>query len=424
MAVSENDGETIEESVIPVQLVRFSINGLFGYLNHTVNFPQISPDASQPEIMIVEGENGTGKTTIMKMIAGIIDGLDFDPFRAVPFNSAQLFLSTGQYIGVYRNEENADFPLTVTFDDISVTLVRDKERMNYSPAHSELINLFRGKALPLLKRIDFELLTIDRSLEIETKSAEVYVDPRTGEVRNRRRTRSLSNRVRDFLRDAQVNYRQFFQAAELELLPRILKRFESLEATLTVDDLKNRISVVRDRNGEINRFGLQSDETELETLSNLLDNPLYHNEQHALTLISSYIEIHENRSEARGLIARRLSLFEQIMDDFLVGKVVRIKSRSGLEILGSTGKLDERELSSGEFHFLFMMVAALLCQRTGTILAIDEPELSLHVKWQRKLVSALSKCSSGASPIFFLATHSTSISAAHAHSVQTLSAID
>ncbi|MGN6270450.1 MAG: AAA family ATPase, partial [Sphingomonas sp.] len=232
------------------------------------------------------------------------------------------------------------------------------------------------------------------------------------------------NRVRDFLRDAQVNYRQFFQAAELELLPRILKRFESLEATLTVDDLKNRISVVRDRNGEINRFGLQSDETELETLSNLLDNPLYHNEQHALTLISSYIEIHENRSEARGLIARRLSLFEQIMDDFLVGKVVSIKSRSGLEILGSTGKLDERELSSGEFHFLFMMVAALLCQRTGTILAIDEPELSLHVKWQRKLVSALSKCSSGASPIFFLATHSTSISAAHAHSVQTLSAID
>jgi hypothetical protein len=124
------------------------------------------------------------------------------------------------------------------------------------------------------------------------------------------------------------------------------------------------------------------------------------------------------------LIANRLVQFENIMDEFLVGKSVKINSRDGLSIIGTSGTLTERNLSSGEFHFLYMMVAALLCQRTGTIIAIDEPELSLHVSWQRRLVSGLSKCAAGASPLFFLATHATAISANHKYAVQQLSAIE
>jgi ABC-type dipeptide/oligopeptide/nickel transport system ATPase component len=67
-----------------------------------------------------------------------------------------------------------------------------------------------------------------------------------------------------------------------------------------------------------------------------------------------------------------------------------------------------------------MMVAALLCLQRGSIIAIDEPELSLHVTWQRKVVSARSRCAAGASPLFLFATHSAAIAAEHRDRVKEL----
>jgi predicted ATPase len=128
----------------------------------------------------------------------------------------------------------------------------------------------------------------------------------------------------------------------------------------------------------------------------------------------------QNRSQTRELIADRLIGFENIMDDFLVGKSVRVDGKTGLRIEAPTGNLSEIDLSSGEYHFLYMMVTALLCFRSGSIIAIDEPELSLHVTWQRKVVSALARCASGAAPLFLFATHSTAIGAEHTDRIKTL----
>lgn len=384
----------------------------------------MAADASKPEIMIIEGQNGTGKTTIMKMIGGIINGLDFDPFRQVPYSSAALSLTTGDKIEIRYDEKNADFPHVVTFRGHSVALAQDKEKSKYPDKIMESISIFRNEALPQLKKIDFELITINRSLSLDDTSSGFIIDPKTNEMRARRKQKDLARKVNDFLRDAQLNYRRFFQAGNLELLPRILKRFQNLNDENSTDSLLKRVRDIRERSDEITRFGLQTDDAELKTLEDFLLDPQYNQEAHAQSLLASYVEVHENRKEARDLIVVRLSQFEKIMDEFLVGKQVRINSKNGLEITGRKGPIGERDLSSGEYHFLYMMVSALLCERAGTILAIDEPELSLHVSWQRKLVSALSKCSSGASPLFFLATHSTAISSAHAHRVQTLSAID
>jgi len=424
MAVSEKEDEGLDTNP-GVSLESFSIEGLFGYLNHTITFPQMSPQASEPEILIVEGQNGTGKTTIMRMIAGIVEGLDFDPFRKVPFARAQLKLSTGDVLGVEFEADNPDFSLVATFRNHRVPLVRDRDHGSYTPSQQAAISAYRHEALPLLRGIDFELLTIERSLEVEAKSSgDLIMDPRTGDLRPRVRTKSLASRVRDFLREAQVNYRRFFQAEELELLPRILKQFSQPKLDYEPDSLLKRVNAIRDKNQLNARFGLQTDDEELETLASLLGNIEYRDEQHALALLASYVEVHENRSQARDLIALRLSLFETIMDDFFVGKKIRIAPRTGFEIISQSGRLSEKDLSSGEFHFLYMMVAALLCERTGTIIAIDEPELSLHVSWQRRLIGALSKCASGAAPLFFLSTHSTAISSAHRFAVQTLSTIE
>lgn len=171
------------------------------------------------------------------------------------------------------------------------------------------------------------------------------------------------------------------------------------------------------------RYGLQIDDTDLRSIERVLERTS-DEQADAFPIIATYVEAEETRNSARNLISKRLVEFEAIMDDFMIGKRIRLDARNGIRILTDEGALTEDDLSSGEYHFLYMMVSALLCERVGSIIAIDEPELSLHVKWQRKLVSALSRCAARASPLFILATHSVAISAEHRSAVHEISAVE
>jgi predicted ATPase len=419
-----------ERDLSPTSLyiVSFEVSGgIFGG-HHTIEFPKPPASGAEPGIVILAGRNGSGKTTILRMISGILANLDFNPFRQVPFDWARLSLSDGNQLHVKKTNDE-DFPLVVTFADTHAKLYKRREQDRYSPSQKKAINAMREATLPLLRQISFELLDIHRSLALrEVDTAEpIYrreiLERRYGFVtaRDVDQKPTLSNRVQRFMQEAQVNYRRFFAADELELLPRILKRFdESASKPATPEELRARVANVQSRFSTMKRFGLQTDDADLKTLSELLHSDKVHN-AHSLALIEGYVEMQESRHEARELIAKRLVEFEKLMDSFLVGKSVRIDARAGLEIRANGEELSETDLSSGEYHFLYMMVAALLCQRSGTIIAIDEPELSLHVSWQRNVIGALARCAAGASPVFLFATHSPAISAEHIDQVYSLS---
>jgi len=69
------------------------------------------------------------------------------------------------------------------------------------------------------------------------------------------------------------------------------------------------------------------------------------------------------------------------------------------------------ELSSGEKQLLIILGEALLQQEKAVIYIADEPELSLHVKWQETLTSSISRLNSNSQIIF--ATHSPDIVGGH-----------
>lgn len=69
------------------------------------------------------------------------------------------------------------------------------------------------------------------------------------------------------------------------------------------------------------------------------------------------------------------------------------------------------ELSSGEKQLLIILGEALLQQEQAYIYMADEPELSLHVKWQEALTSSISRLNPYAQIIF--ATHSPDIVNGH-----------
>jgi predicted ATPase len=76
-------------------------------------------------------------------------------------------------------------------------------------------------------------------------------------------------------------------------------------------------------------------------------------------------------------------------------------------LTGANTPIPLRALSAGEKHLLRLLVDTVRVEESSII--IDEPELSMHVDWQRSLVASMSQLNPAAQII--LASHSPEIMA-------------
>ena len=108
--------------------------------------------------------------------------------------------------------------------------------------------------------------------------------------------------------------------------------------------------------------------------------------------------------------------FIEVINQLFQRKEIRINERNQLYVTTQSGKeFSVQNLSSGEKQLLIIFGEALLQRQKAHIFIADEPELSLHVEWQEKLVSSLKILNPFAQLIF--ATHSPDIVGSYYKSV-------
>lgn len=111
-----------------------------------------------------------------------------------------------------------------------------------------------------------------------------------------------------------------------------------------------------------------------------------------LTILNSYLE-----ESGKSIIAEQGTLRFKVAD--------------------SSDIIDAYSLSSGEKQLLYTLLTVLLEEHQNYILILDEPETSLHVSWQRKLISSIKVLNPNCQII--MATHSPAIIADGYHSFVT-----
>lgn len=414
------------------QLDKFEVRGLFGQLDHDITFPTPLEGKPGPSLVILHGPNGIGKTTILRMLDGLMR-LNFNPFRRVPFKACSLQFTTGESIEVRPQQNDVLLSLSVCYDDLEVELhPRRPGALNEEDRGA--VEAFRQRFFRATDSLNFELIettrilgTLDSLDDVDYQSLAISSHSSARELERLRqafesnpkaraseRTKDLAARVQRFVREAQVNYRRFFSTNEPDLFPKILHSLADPEPrTVRAEDLLKRLRRIREEDQQARQLGLEPEQWEYEELATFLEERKGSPDMsHALTVLSAYVETLESRAAERQLIATRLRTFEDLVSEFFENKRVEIRPRGGFAILTDQGEeLSEEQLSSGEYHLLYLMVSALVTQRRGTVIAIDEPEMSMHLKWQRRLINALMECASNAEPQFIFATHSPDISA-------------
>jgi ABC-type ATPase involved in cell division len=111
-------------------------------------------------------------------------------------------------------------------------------------------------------------------------------------------------------------------------------------------------------------------------------------------------------------MASKMGLFESIVNSKLEHKVMGFDADNGLAFtsaIGDGAPIAPDQLSSGEQHLIVVTFRLLFEAEPGELVLVDEPEISLHVAWQRQFLDDLQRIAGLRELRFIVATHSPQI---------------
>jgi ABC-type cobalamin/Fe3+-siderophores transport system ATPase subunit len=112
-----------------------------------------------------------------------------------------------------------------------------------------------------------------------------------------------------------------------------------------------------------------------------------------------------------------MNQFTSTLKEFIPDKSFSISSGE-LKVSSAEGDCEEipiAKLSSGEKQLIILLAEALLQRGRHYVYLADEPELSLHIDWQRKIIPAIKKLNQNAQII--AATHSPEVASKYRNNI-------
>ena len=408
----------------------FKITKLWGYRNINLMFDR--------DVNILIGPNGSGKTTILNLLYSILS-VDLPSLLDVNFDQAEIKLREfeGRSVRTVKvGVVDGFLKLSVgqTKFEIDIDMISDlrfpryyrhpetgKIRRRTLPPH-----IARGRIVPekldkaLTDLVPIVWLPVNRRLPVTEDEEERYtmasplesVDVRLQELLEDlsnyhfRLNAQLSERYQEFEHQVLSMILYSREHDQLNLIPsssptaaekdQLLRAFKA--AGLLNKQMQTRIDEHFAAAEEALKRRHESTSWDLEDFFVL---PLIGRTQ-------SMVEYARKLEEDREQIFAPLRRYEETVNSFLNEKSVEVSESGRLNIeSASPSELTPRLLSSGEKQILILLTQALLKVDEPIVYIADEPELSLHVTWQEKLLESLVSLSGQIQVI--VATHSPDI---------------
>ena len=119
-------------------------------------------------------------------------------------------------------------------------------------------------------------------------------------------------------------------------------------------------------------------------------------------------ELQKGNTDAAQQLSQQKTRFQDVIDDLFEEtgkKIVRTENEIRFSQIGET--LVPYQLSSGEKQMLAILLTVLVEDQQPYILFMDEPEVSLHIEWQKRLIDLIVELNPNVQII--LTTHSPAV---------------
>jgi predicted ATP-binding protein involved in virulence len=162
----------------------------------------------------------------------------------------------------------------------------------------------------------------------------------------------------------------------------------------------------------VNTFDVPSSKkSSLSQLGISLDSVLYQRSDSVFSFSDYRLQMLTNLKEA-GKIQARIDKFFEMIDMLFAstGKKIAIDRRNRIVFhKGEHGDItiEVEQLSAGEKQILLLLFTLFLMEDRPNVLLLDEPEISLHIEWQDRLISMMHELNPNCQII--MTTHSPNI---------------
>ncbi|MCI4407446.1 MAG: AAA family ATPase, partial [Sulfuricurvum sp.] len=172
--------------------------------------------------------------------------------------------------------------------------------------------------------------------------------------------------------------------------------------SFSIEELKVKLTALQTKRQKISEYGL----LKLDDDSSLLASErIDESEKKALSL---YIADNETKLSVFDALVQKIELFTQILNERrFTFKSIEIDKEQGFIFKTKKGDiLKLTELSSGEQHEVVLLFELLFNVKENSLVLIDEPEISLHVVWQKAFLRDIEEIIKLQKIDIVIATHS------------------
>ncbi|WP_405819376.1 AAA family ATPase [Streptomyces sp. NBC_01390] len=407
-------------------ITRATIKGLFGYVDHNVIFSKDSP------ITIISGPNGIGKTHFLRLLYAFTT-LDLKTLTSVEFEQIEIYLADksvvrlapvrgGGEVITFKFSEKRSPRRSFKVINVPYLEIQDSEqevpsyvvqlpdggwydtRFDRPVTTQGALRRFGISATPnaLAYFKDSwlgEFFSEAKSILIDTQRLENAPSPRTStEVKP---ARQYIAQVAAQLSDARRKSLNVSLNADQTFAVRVLKKART---TINEKDLRQRYQRIADQHSELHASGLNVSPVDVQ----FPDGKTSPTERRILNV---FLDDWEQKLQPLLPTHEKLKTLRKIVESKFVGKELVLTQRGFIRFRSKyNGKpLGVNSLSSGEQHLLAVFTMLLFATSEGSLVLIDEPEISMHAAWKHSFLNDITEVAHISDMQIVIATHSSAI---------------
>lgn len=430
-----------------MRIKEIKIEGLFDMFNHTITL------RDDTKLTIIYGENGIGKTMVFKILEYFFN-FNINKLYRTPFTKLIINFINNTIIELEKGKEKNKNFLLVKINGESYNIYVNEINKKKGTSHGKLTELIQigtplrrvgyeqfldtasgvmisldeaiekyGDVLPdnilngkieipeklsqIIKNTNLYFIQTQRLLSLQSKNSrnrQMYMfDDESYTVYENTAT-NYSNEISKKIKEKTDNYRKLSDDLKNSLSNRILNN--KVKTDFSIDELQQLVQEADEKRRKYIEAGLIEDSRENfeipDDIGELNKAILAVNIQDMLTQLKIYEE--DN-------FYNRLQLFIEILNNRrLSHKSIKISEQHGFTFTNDKGKeLKPENLSSGEQHELVLLYQLLFKIPENSLILIDEPEISLHITWQKEFTNDMEDIIKLRNFDILLATHSPAI---------------